>query len=98
MSAFGTKRTSARSWIISPALCGLYRAHCLLICQLIQSFRRLGLGFGGSPVYGLKRALDAMWLPDNTVSEIEKTHKQSGSPHRLSRSRNSLATVGAPFR
>jgi hypothetical protein len=70
----------------------------LLICQLIQSFRRLGLGFGGSPVYGLKRALDAMWLPDNTVSEIEKTHKQSGSPHRLSRSRNSLATVGAPFK
>ena len=31
----------------------------LLICQLIQSFRRLGLGFGGLPVYGLKRALDA---------------------------------------
>jgi hypothetical protein len=31
----------------------------LLICQLIQSLRRLGLGFGGWPVYGLKRALDA---------------------------------------
>jgi len=44
----------------------------LLICQLIQSFRRLGLGFGALPVYGLKRALDAMWLPDNTVSEIGK--------------------------
>ena len=42
-----------------------------------------------------KCALDAMWLPDNTVSEIEKTHKQSGSPRRLSRSRNSLASVGA---
>jgi len=23
----------------------------------------------------LVRTLDAMWLPDNTVSEIEKTHK-----------------------
>jgi len=35
------------------------------------------------------------WLPYNTVSEIEKTHRLSGSPRRLSRSRNSLASVGA---
>jgi hypothetical protein len=37
------------------------------------------------------------WLPDNTVLEIRKTHKQSGSPHRLSWSRNSLATLGPPL-
>src|SRR5215471_8387036 len=35
------------------------------------------------------------WLPYNTVSEIEKTHRLSGRPRCLSRSRNSLASVGA---
>ena len=58
------------------------------------------------PQASLKLALDAPvagmdaishtlaeWLPDNTVSDIEKPKQQSGNPHRSSRSRNSLATV-----
>jgi hypothetical protein len=54
-------------------------------------------GFGGLPVYGLRRVLDAMWLPDNTVSEIGKNLQTKWKSASLSRSRNSLAAVGAAF-
>src|SRR6516164_4784190 len=52
---------------------------------------------GSSKHADTRAELDAMWLPDNTVSEIGKTHRESGSPHRPSCSRNFLATLGAPL-